>query len=507
MSEQIEQALSDAKSALELSSRVPYRALELANSALANEKASSYETNAYALAAKGAAYTSLGNYPDALRSLHQAMGLAFELRLTYVMAKIHQYRGWISHSQNQPVEAFSDWQSSLDYFRQVGRMDGVAWVLMHYAASYTTLGLTDHAIHCRISALNILEQNDGESSTDLAIALANDYLARAWSQKSRGNDGYAKMDAQVAIAIAMKAVTYQHSESLELAFHTIGEGFILLEHPKEAIRNLKHALECSLRSGGYRTESRIQGAIGLAYLNLGEVDSAVKILQNAISDAPQVTELEDLAMINSWLALAYQSNAEPIRAIEAHKQSALQMSKVQHQRSQWWGQMHDATIGLRESLIETAYVLEKEHEWLVEEFTLSQHSDMLDLLGMNDTLTGLLSQTTIISLAAESLPKEIAVIVEISNLAMINSRFERKTGDEVLRSVASIVSATLPSDTKIGRYSGNEFLVLFSDKDEESLDLIHSAVINFPWMAIDPDLNVKITTRKVNAKKPHLLAA
>ena len=88
------QALDDAKSALELSNRVPNQALELANSALKFANDGDWETQAYAFAALGSCYASLGRYDEANRHVNEAQKLAFELRLTYVLARIHQARGW-----------------------------------------------------------------------------------------------------------------------------------------------------------------------------------------------------------------------------------------------------------------------------------------------------------------------------------------------------------------------------------------------------------------------------
>jgi tetratricopeptide (TPR) repeat protein len=509
MSEQQEQALADAKSALELSARVPNRAVELANTALLYSKPGCTLTQAHAFAALGSAYTATGRFDEAIRYLHEAMNLAFENRLTHITARVHQARGWISYENGNPVEAFSDWQAALEYFRQVRDTRGVSWILMHYAASYETLGLIDHAIQCRVSAMDIAEQlNDNDAKYEQRIVLGATYLKRAWHHMILGEQGFAIIDAQVATSLTLgviaKAQDDLSPQSLELAYRTLGESLILQRRTHDGLRNLYQALDASVRVGGYKSEARLQGAIGYAYFLDGQFDKACTSLAHAIEDAPSATCQEDHFILHRWYAQALQASkrhedalAELWKAIEIE-------SQLKQERTHYWSKMHDFTIGVNESLRDAIYVKQRENDWVFHEDELEAHCQRLAKLATTDPITHTLNRTAGLSELASRSYLHVAIF-DITNLDYINGRFDRRVGDEVLANTASAIASAFGDQALICRFSGSEILVA-SDQTER-FDVALQSVSGFPWIAIDPDLNVSITSRFVNPNQPHLLAA
>ena len=511
MPEQHEQALADGKLALELSSRVPHRAIELAKSAIEFSNPGDYQTSAFALAAFGSAYACLGRREDALKYLHEAMGVAFELRLTYVMGRIHQTRGWLSLEEGKPVEAFGDWQSALEYFRQVRDIRGIAWILMHYAESYSTLGLVDHAIRCRISALEIVDQlGDREAEDDLRVSLAQVYVRRAWARQQVQETGYAQVDAQIATSLLLKILEQRSSElspqSYEAAFRTLGEAFLLQNRPADAMPNLKQAAEASTRLGGFRTEARIQGLIGYAKFMQDDSSAAKDLLVAAIIHAPASTSAEDLASLHRWLAEACEHSGDYQGATRALWKALESDQRIQSQRSDYWAHMHDFTIGLNETLLDDSQVMLHEAGWTYTEDQIQAHCGHLSLISSVDAQTGVLNRSEFMNQLA-SIDAPTVAVFDVKNLDVINGRFGRKVGDEVLSRVASALSVGLPEGAIIGRYSGSEFIVAAADLSPERFENALAAIDCFPWMAVDPDLVVRVDLRFVRPDKPFLLAS
>lgn len=511
MPEQHEQALADGKLALELSSRVPHRAIELAKSAIEFSNPGDYQTSAYALAAFGSAYACLGRREDALKYLHEAMSVAFELRLTYVMGRIHQTRGWLSLEEGKPVEAFGDWQSALEYFRQVRDMRGIAWILMHYAESYSTLGLLDHAIRCRISALEIVDQlGDREAEDDLRVSLAEVYTRRAWTRKQAQEVGYSLVDAQIATSLILKILEQRSSElspaSYEAAFRTLGEAFLLQNRAEDALPNLRQAAEASTRLGGFRTEAKVQGLLGYAKLMLKDLTSAKEQIVTAIIHAPAATSAEDLYVLHRWLAEACEESGDHQGALRALWKALEFDQRLQAQRSDYWAHMHDFTIGLNETLLDDTQVMLHETGWTYSEDQVNAHCGHLSLISSIDAQTGVLNRSEFINQLA-SIEMPTVAVFDVRNLDIINGRFGRKVGDEVLARVASAISVGLPKGSIVGRYSGSEFIVASSDISPERLENASIAIDSFPWVAIDPDLVVRVDVRFVRPDKPFLLAS
>jgi diguanylate cyclase (GGDEF)-like protein len=98
----------------------------------------------------------------------------------------------------------------------------------------------------------------------------------------------------------------------------------------------------------------------------------------------------------------------------------------------------------------------------------------LQTLMLRDGLTGLLNHTTI----RESLSQEInrakrsnqplaVAMLDIDQFKNVNDSYGHATGDKVLRSLAQMLSLRLRRTDLIGRYGGEEFLILFPNTTEE----------------------------------------
>ncbi len=98
----------------------------------------------------------------------------------------------------------------------------------------------------------------------------------------------------------------------------------------------------------------------------------------------------------------------------------------------------------------------------------------LQTLMLRDGLTGLLNHTTI----RESLSQEInrakrnnqplaVAMLDIDEFKNVNDSYGHATGDKVLRSLAQMLSLRLRRTDLIGRYGGEEFLILFPNTSEK----------------------------------------
>jgi tetratricopeptide (TPR) repeat protein len=503
-----DQALADAKSALELSNRVPHQALELANSALKHAGEGDWETQAYAYAALGSSYASLGRHEEATRHVNEAQKFAFELRLTYVLARIHQARGWVAYSQDNSVLAFSDWQIAFDYFHQIRDMRGTAWIMLHYAANYASLGLLDHCIRCQISALDIVRTlGDADALVELKIDLAKSYVSKAWEKTFVGDRGFSQIDAQIATSLLLDVLSEKlenFAPSLvEKAFQYLGESLLIQDKPEEALPNLQLALKSSTRNGHYSSEARVQGATGYAYYLCGNLEKSMELLSDAIGTAPDATSLSDMALIHFWQSQVLEKSQNPLFSLTSLR-AAIEFEKRVHlSRMERWARVHDLTLGINPSLVSIEAVSCHENDWVYSEADLSNHLGEVKNLLKEDPLTGVLCKAEALE-AAQSQGCVFATIYEIQNLDHINRKFERAVGDEVLRHVASVLNANHSENSVVGRFSGNEFFVGTS---EDKLDQAMKALNKFPWLAIDPELSVRIAYRRVRPDMPHLLAA
>jgi diguanylate cyclase (GGDEF)-like protein len=121
-----------------------------------------------------------------------------------------------------------------------------------------------------------------------------------------------------------------------------------------------------------------------------------------------------------------------------------------------------------------------------------------------DELTGALNRRSIMKVLEEQVtasrrggqPCSIAMI-DLDLFKTINDRFGHPVGDEVLRSFGIALFASIREIDKLGRYGGEEFLLILPDAGPEealrTIQRLRSLIADLDWLAISPDLTVTMS--------------
>lgn len=83
-------------------------------------------------------------------------------------------------------------------------------------------------------------------------------------------------------------------------------------------------------------------------------------------------------------------------------------------------------------------------------------------------------------------------IVDLGNLKLINDYFGHTTGDEVLKATANAIANTIRSVDTVGRYGGDEFIVLFPSTSPEQAQIALQRVNEEINKQCPPEVNVDI---------------
>jgi GGDEF domain-containing protein len=290
---------------------------------------------------------------------------------------------------------------------------------------------------------------------------------------------------------------------VERAFQYLGEALLIQGMPEEALPNLRLALISSTQNGHYSSEARVQGATGYAYHLCGDNETALRMLTDSIETAPEATSMKDLSLLNQWQSKVLEASGDPVKSLHSLRVSIEYDKRVHLSRMERWAKVHDLTLGINNSLVSHDSIAFLEHDWVYSQLDLTTHLELANKALKGDPLTGVHNREEVIELSKEA-KFSVAAVFEIQNLDQINRKFVRAVGDEVLRNVATVLIANSPNESIVGRYSGNEFYVATS---EDQFDSVLMAFNKFPWLAIDPELSVKVGYRRVLPDKPHLLAA
>lgn len=88
------------------------------------------------------------------------------------------------------------------------------------------------------------------------------------------------------------------------------------------------------------------------------------------------------------------------------------------------------------------------------------------------------------------------IMTDVDNFKMINDKFGHQIGDKVLQEIARKIKSSLRSKDILGRYGGEEFMVILQNKDTESCRIIaeriREAVANME-IKVKEDLIIKTT--------------
>lgn len=106
---------------------------------------------------------------------------------------------------------------------------------------------------------------------------------------------------------------------------------------------------------------------------------------------------------------------------------------------------------------------------------MKEKNEALSQLSIRDALTGIHNRKYVMDglekeiLRAERYTESLSIIlVGIDNFMKINDRFGHPVGDMVLKQVASILEDTVRKTDIIGRFSGDEFLIVLPQTDSKS---------------------------------------
>lgn len=131
---------------------------------------------------------------------------------------------------------------------------------------------------------------------------------------------------------------------------------------------------------------------------------------------------------------------------------------------------------------------------------LIEKNEILKKLSITDGLTGLFNHRYITDTLADEIeeaeryarPLSIEMI-DIDDFKKINDTYGHKFGDQVLVKVADAIESSLRKTDKVGRYGGEEFLIIYTQTDAvgavKTAERIRESVENIDWQ----DDRVKIT--------------
>ena len=111
---------------------------------------------------------------------------------------------------------------------------------------------------------------------------------------------------------------------------------------------------------------------------------------------------------------------------------------------------------------------------------LHLQNEELQTLALTDELTGIANRRAVFRAGTEILnsPRQLTVVLfDLDSFKQINDTFGHLTGDRILADVAALFNANTRFGDMIGRYGGDEFVLLLPDTDAEHAQQICDRVL------------------------------
>ena len=131
-------------------------------------------------------------------------------------------------------------------------------------------------------------------------------------------------------------------------------------------------------------------------------------------------------------------------------------------------------------------------------------SKQFERWSFEDALTGIANRRRFEQALAERLPSSVAdgrpltvAMVDLDQFKAVNDTYSHQVGDRVLKTVATVLSASVRENDLVARLAGDEFVMLFSDADADTAteicERIRAAVADFDWDSMAPGLRVSVS--------------
>jgi diguanylate cyclase (GGDEF)-like protein len=136
---------------------------------------------------------------------------------------------------------------------------------------------------------------------------------------------------------------------------------------------------------------------------------------------------------------------------------------------------------------------------------LKQAYARIEELAQFDELTGALNRRMIMAALDEELARAqrngtrcSVALIDLDHFKRVNDQYGHPVGDETLRTFAITVFANIRSVDKLGRYGGEEFLLVLPDTApdaaERMMERLRAIVADIDWTAISPGMTVTMSS-------------
>lgn len=362
-------------------------------------------------------------------------------------------------------EALQHLLRALTIYRQLQDIPGEAATLSNVGRLYLLLDDAPKALSHLEQALDLAERtSDRRLEAEVHDNMCN-ALRMVGQNRSAGTHGLRSVEIYQELGF--------HPGEAE-ALSSVGDLYLEMGDYTQALNFLQLTAEVSQKIGRRQEVARALRRIGRLHLREGRIEMALGYLQRALEAAKEAGAKREHAKCHAALTEVYKQMGEYKQALEHFEQyyhgERLLFDEESDRRLKTIETVHQVENARKDAEIYQLRNVELQQE--VDERKRAQAA--LEHLATIDTLTGLANRRYFLELAerafyqAQRYNRPLSVVmIDVDNFKHINDTFGHAAGDQVLQSVARRMQAVLRRSDILGRYGGDEFVVLLPETGQE----------------------------------------
>ncbi len=488
--------------------------------------------------------------PNAYEKAREAVRLSAPVGYKPGLAQAGLTQGWALLQMDRYEQAMSGFLKALSLSEELNLATEKAAALNGIGATYMRLNVYTESLQYLLRALNAyqsLRDLNGESKTlcevgGLYLVLdepskALNYLDRCLEAAHRAGDRILEAAAlnrlckvwdrlgnrEKAISAGLRSVEIYQSAGLMAgaceAYNSVADVHFKRQDYRQGLAFAQLARECSEKIGQRQEFARALRKIGEIQAQLRQNSLAATDLLQALAVFEELGAQQEICLTHQVLALVYKQSGDFEKAL-SHTEQAVQIREIlfdeaSDRRRRTLEVVHEVETARKDTEIyQLKYVqLQKE----IEERQKAQ--DALERMATMDALTGVFNRRTFLELAGREFEKALryqrplsVIMLDVDKFKSINDLFGHIVGDQLLIRVAKQMQQVLRRVDLLGRYGGDEFVLLLPETGREGARRLAERLRAFvAGPSSDPDeldlpisLSIGVASLSGNAEKPEL---
>lgn len=403
-------------------------------------------------------------YPEALEALFASLDIAEAIPDANAAAYAFNNIGSVLAEIGDLPHALENYERGLELNLQTN--DRALESTFHLDIGRTLAQLGDHSAaldHIRRGLA--LSQQTGNRND---IGLAQLALGRTYTEQAR----FPEAESALQEALTTLRHTGDYAGEAE-TLRALGENHLAQNDPQAAIEFLNQALALAEEHRMTQQRGKIHHQLSLACEQMGNTAAALQHFRTFYESQQRTLGVDTQRRIRQLLSRSEVEQAQRTADLERRKRNELAFA------------------------LDAAHMSEQRNRELLDQLT--SQAEMLKQLAREDGLTGIANRRWLdVQFAREveraarfGHPLSVAMI-DLDDFKSVNDTCSHLIGDEALRAVAHLLRDHTRSVDVVGRYGGDEFLVLLVEtpleKAHKVCETIQQAMAEHPWSQMHPAL-------------------